>query len=50
MAKVKISLIVIGFTTGEKVYEKSNPWTWFNPVATRGALYLFIEPFAFFSS
>lgn len=47
-AMVRITLIEDGFTTGEKVSEKSNPCCCEYPLATNLALYLEIEPSAFF--
>lgn len=44
---MRIMRIVAGLTTGEKVSPKSFPCTWWNPLATSLALYLFKVPSGF---
>src|ERR1044072_1777803 len=46
-AKERTVLTVTGFTTGEKVSSKSNPFCWWNPFATSLALNLLTVPSAF---
>lgn len=48
IAKVMMSLIVTGFTTGEKVSLKSKQGSWWKPLATsRRALNLLMDPSTF---
>lgn len=47
ISSVSMILIVVGFTTGEKVSWKSNPCCWRKPLATRHYLYLLMIPSTF---